>query len=262
MFDLRTLTLSSISLKPGKGKPLGLGIFIPPTTSPQIQNAIPCNNEDVPPGRSSAENGYVTTEVKNSDAPEDEDIPSTAKIDKGKGRAEPEPERPAPVLRRPSLILDDEDEEDDPSILEAEPMTSPTNNRSRSWVEEEGEVFRKGTVLLGPEEMEGEYAGEDLRKELLEANVERPPPRPWQEDDIYDFPNADLSPTSPSIPESPKPSPRSYIRRTRSPTLGVGSPTISIGQALDDGNRTPTTPNSPSLLPEAPLLSIRQGDAR
>jgi protein phosphatase 1 regulatory subunit 37 len=39
-------------------------------------------------------------------------------------------------------------------------------SRSRSWVEEEGEVFRKGTALLGPEEMDGEYAGEDLRKEV------------------------------------------------------------------------------------------------
>lgn len=39
-------------------------------------------------------------------------------------------------------------------------------SRSRIWVEEEGEVFRKGTVLLGPEEMEGEYAGEELRKEV------------------------------------------------------------------------------------------------
>ena len=38
--------------------------------------------------------------------------------------------------------------------------------RSRICVEEEGEVFRKGTVLLGPEEMEGEYAGEELRKEV------------------------------------------------------------------------------------------------
>lgn len=38
--------------------------------------------------------------------------------------------------------------------------------RSKSWVEEEGEVFRKGTVLLGPEEMEGEYDGEELRKEV------------------------------------------------------------------------------------------------
>ena len=33
-------------------------------------------------------------------------------------------------------------------------------------MEEEGEVFRKGQVLLGPEEMEGEYAGEELRKEV------------------------------------------------------------------------------------------------
>ena len=33
-------------------------------------------------------------------------------------------------------------------------------------VEEEGEVFRKGTVLLGPEEMEGEYDGEELRIEV------------------------------------------------------------------------------------------------
>ena len=33
-------------------------------------------------------------------------------------------------------------------------------------VEEEGEVFRKGNVLLGPEEMEGEYDGEELRIEV------------------------------------------------------------------------------------------------
>ena len=33
-------------------------------------------------------------------------------------------------------------------------------------VEEEGEVFRLGIVLLGPEEMDGDYAGEDLRREV------------------------------------------------------------------------------------------------
>lgn len=38
--------------------------------------------------------------------------------------------------------------------------------RSRSWVAEEGEIFRKGNKLLGPEEMEGEYAGEELRIEV------------------------------------------------------------------------------------------------
>jgi len=38
--------------------------------------------------------------------------------------------------------------------------------RSKSWVEEEGEIFRKGAILLGPEEMEGDHAGEDLRREV------------------------------------------------------------------------------------------------
>ena len=33
-------------------------------------------------------------------------------------------------------------------------------------VEEEGEVFRKGNVLLGPDEMEGDYDGEELRIEV------------------------------------------------------------------------------------------------
>ena len=51
---------------------------------------------------------------------------------------------------------------------------SQTINRSRIWVEEEGEVFRKGTVLLGPAEMEGEYAGEELRKEVRNFQVSLP----------------------------------------------------------------------------------------
>ncbi len=38
--------------------------------------------------------------------------------------------------------------------------------RSRILVEEEGEIFRKGIVLLGPAEMEGDYAGEELRREV------------------------------------------------------------------------------------------------
>ena len=33
-------------------------------------------------------------------------------------------------------------------------------------------MFRKGTVLLGPEEMEGEYAGEELRKEVCVSVIE------------------------------------------------------------------------------------------
>jgi protein phosphatase 1 regulatory subunit 37 len=33
-------------------------------------------------------------------------------------------------------------------------------------VEEEGEIFRKGQALLGPDELEGEFAGEQLRIEV------------------------------------------------------------------------------------------------
>lgn len=63
--------------------------------------------------------------------------------------------------------------------------------RSRSWVEEEGEVFRKGTVLLGPDDLEGEYDSEELRKEvccniamtILHSSVPRSPlyssSKPW-----------------------------------------------------------------------------------
>lgn len=41
---------------------------------------------------------------------------------------------------------------------------------SRSWVAEEGEVFRKGAVLLTPEEMETEYDSEELRKEVCNTS--------------------------------------------------------------------------------------------
>ncbi|KAJ3888987.1 hypothetical protein GG344DRAFT_67487 [Lentinula edodes] len=69
--------------------------------------------------------------------------------------------------------------------------------RSRSWVAEEGEVFRKGNVLLGPEEMEGEYDGEELRRELLEAMVERPAPRSLRIDDPDDYGPSISSPSTP-----------------------------------------------------------------
>lgn len=43
---------------------------------------------------------------------------------------------------------------------------------SKSWVEEEGEVFRKGTVLLGPEELGEE--GADINSEELKREVRTP----------------------------------------------------------------------------------------
>lgn len=132
----------------------------------------------------------------------EESTPTTPRIDKGKARAEPEPEKHEPVLSPTSSFLisaspteslsEDEyesaeeggDEHLSPSLarrrgrggkfpplqdpasdFEDEEGPSPTD-RSRSWVAEEGEVFRKGTVLLGPEEMEGEWEGEILRREV------------------------------------------------------------------------------------------------
>ncbi|KAF8879272.1 hypothetical protein BD779DRAFT_1552376 [Infundibulicybe gibba] len=100
---------------------------------------------------------------------EEDATPTTPRIDKGKGKAEPEPEVLEKVLSPTFLITESEDEDEDGhryiSEEPSEEVASPTN-RSRIWVEEEGEVFRKGTVLLGPEEMEGEYDGEELRKEV------------------------------------------------------------------------------------------------
>lgn len=60
-------------------------------------------------------------------------------------------------------------EEDAPAVPFAE-LTSPIE-RSKVWVEEEGEVFRKGNVLLGPDEMEEggettEVSGEELKREV------------------------------------------------------------------------------------------------
>lgn len=83
------------------------------------------------------------------------------KVDyKGKGKATPQDETPPFSFRSPKL---DDEVRDQPSPVE----------RSRKWVEEEGEVFRKGQVLLGPEEMgeveEGdgaEVTGDELRLEV------------------------------------------------------------------------------------------------
>ncbi|KAG1850432.1 hypothetical protein F4604DRAFT_1934440 [Suillus subluteus] len=75
-------------------------------------------------------------------------------------------------------MTEDEVEDDNILLCEEDRISVPSPVvRSKSWVEEEGEIFRKGAVLLGPEEMEGECAGADLRLELLEAMVERPPRR-------------------------------------------------------------------------------------
>ncbi|EMD36293.1 hypothetical protein CERSUDRAFT_95631 [Gelatoporia subvermispora B] len=187
-----------------------------------------------------------------SDAPDEE--PLTPRIDKGKGRAEPEPEEPEKVLSPTFLITesDDEDAQHSPDA-EATDLVSPTD-LSRRLVEEEGEVFRKGTVLLGPEEMEGEYDGEELRRELLEAMVERPPPRSVVEEFPDGSPPRSPNPSSTSPTELKKPPPRPYIRRSQSAgsttspidTQGAGFP-----DRLQEGSQTSSprtsSPSSPSI---------------
>ncbi|KAF8320002.1 hypothetical protein DL93DRAFT_2220611 [Clavulina sp. PMI_390] len=63
-------------------------------------------------------------------------------------------------------------------VIYEEPLSAPSTSLNRSWIEEEGEVFRKGTVLLGPEGLGEEGAdlnSEELKREILEAQVERRP---------------------------------------------------------------------------------------
>ncbi|KAF9002517.1 hypothetical protein BDQ17DRAFT_1306302 [Cyathus striatus] len=236
-----------------------------------------------------AVNGHVngdTLAVPSEGDTEDEDgTPTTPRIDKGKGRAAPEPEEPEKVLSPTTYLIGEEnseDEEDDPSryILAHEDIegVSPTIDRSRSWVEEEGEVFRKGNVLLGPEEMEGEYDGEELRKELLEAMVERPPPRPLTDEfgmeiipgagDYESEHNPPSNPTSPTEAVS-KPIPRPYISRARSSSsiLSVISPAASTSPSpelpfaqsptVSAAPKSPLSPGaSPTILAASPRSYI------
>ncbi|KAF9444503.1 RNI-like protein [Macrolepiota fuliginosa MF-IS2] len=186
---------------------------------------------------------------------EEEETPTTPRIDKGKGRAEPEQEEPEKVLS-PSYVIDSEDEDENGIPEEiAALMPSPTE-RSRSWVEEEGEIFRKGNILLGPEELEGEYAGEELRKELLEAMVERPPPRPIHDEfgvDGFLGPGLDtLDPTPMNVPLSPPP-----------PSVGtptIHSPGFSNGFGLSsptgEQQKPPPRPYIPRKTSSASIMSV------
>ncbi|KXN91582.1 Protein phosphatase 1 regulatory subunit 37 [Leucoagaricus sp. SymC.cos] len=226
------------------------------------------------PSDSSAANTNGVTEdlVEDEEDEEDEEdaTPTTPRIDKGKGRAEPEGEEPEKVLS-PSYVIDseDSDEEDERRLMVPEEMAafmpSPTE-RSRSWVEEEGEIFRKGNVLLGPEELEGEYAGEELRKELLEAMVERPPPRPINDEFEIDgilsqgFDPIDGNVPFPTTEQPSKPPPRPYIpRRTSSSIMGVISPALSGNASPDSGGNDSGNGNggSPHALAHVPTFVRR-----
>nr|GAT60426.1 predicted protein [Mycena chlorophos] len=250
--------------------------------------AVPVGGNDSASPSPSSINGHTIHEVQ--EEAEEDHLP-TPRIDKGKARAIPEPEEPEKVLSPTALMIADSDgetDDEDEARLHFSPVEqmdeegdvseSPTN-RSRSWVEEEGEVFRKGNVLLGPEEMEGEYAGDELRKELLEAMVERPPPRPLTLADPFgveqDAPNpppevnqqqqqqqpspvpASPKPAPSPSPSADKPPPRPYISRSRSASNSImsmlsPSPSVSSFKDIPEGGQaSPRTPSSPA--PSSPL---------
>ncbi|KAF8637057.1 hypothetical protein AX16_010912 [Volvariella volvacea WC 439] len=135
-------------------------------------SSVQSSSEHLPNGLPALGEGIAAGAV-GAGEDDDDDLPLAPRLDKGKAKAEPEPEEPEKVLSPTFMITEDDDEdgEDDEGgvryMVPEGGVTAPSpSDRSRSWVEEEGEVFRKGTVLLGPEEMEGEYAGEELRKEV------------------------------------------------------------------------------------------------
>lgn len=146
---------------------LSTGTVSPTESKPNGDAAVPSIITDIP--------GPLEHSASET---ESEEI-TTPRIDKGKGRAEPEPEIPEKIISPPPRFIvagiASDDEEHDPNgriLMTGEPEElevlegSITTDRSRSWVQEEGEVFRKSNVLLTEEEMEGEYAGDDLRKEV------------------------------------------------------------------------------------------------
>ncbi|KAG7094999.1 hypothetical protein E1B28_005793 [Marasmius oreades] len=195
--------------------------------------------------------------------------PATPKIDKGKQKAPPEPIEHERVLSPTTSFLisdtgsDDEEENiildssfppfrilDEGFTPEEDQIISPSStHRSRSWVEEEGEVFRKGNVLLGPEEMEGEYDGEELRRELLEAMVERPAPRNLTADEFgLEMTQEFVQDTVDDIPETPKLAPRPYVSRSRSSSssiMSLVSPTVERAATLP----LPASPRVDSPVP-------------
>lgn len=116
----RALTpeIPPITRRISKDKGAGLTVNIPPRNgllSPHI------------PPATSTPNGHVH-ETPSAMDDSDEELLSTPRLDKGKQRAAEEPERPTQVLRRPSLVLDEEGEFVEPEV-HPEAGVSPTVDR-------------------------------------------------------------------------------------------------------------------------------------
>ncbi|VDB95667.1 unnamed protein product [Peniophora sp. CBMAI 1063] len=181
--------------------------------------------------------------ISDSDSEAEEEV-GTPRVDKGKGRAPPEPEVHEQAIQEGPVEEPEGDDELAQEVYEPSP-----HDISRYWVAEEGEVFRKGQKLLTEEEMEGDYAGDELRVELLEAEVERPPPRIMVDEFGQTIDGGDpveVPPPSAPVPE-PEPSksaPRPYISR-RSSNASIRS--------QDSGNSVPASPAT-GKPPASPLL--------
>lgn len=111
----------------------------------------------------------LTLDMGTIDPLDPPDIMSPKHDYKGKGKATPQDELPPEALF--PHRAKEEAALDSPNARDASPV-----ERSRKWVEEEGEVFRKGQILLGPEEMgdveEGdgaEVTGDELRIEVCNS---------------------------------------------------------------------------------------------
>ncbi|KAF5364866.1 hypothetical protein D9757_013043 [Collybiopsis confluens] len=248
---------------------------------------------------------FAVTDSPTSPSPINDNLaPMTpSRSDKGKARAPPEPVRHEPVLSPTAVLLrngvrgasslggvvalDIAGSEDGMSETEVEiedefgeggdgdgdqAEEPEAGVRSRNWVAEEGEVFRKGNVLLGPEEMEGEYAGEELRRELLEAMVERPAPRQLDDVDDYETPfvmpgsgssTPLMSPATPTASSTPLllSGPLSLLASLPEDDVSNGYPFTSPADSRSGGTTPTQDLISASATPRAYVSRTRSASA-
>jgi len=113
-----TPEIPPITRKTSKDKGAGLTVNIPSYNGFLSPHITPTT---------STPNGHVHESPSATDD-SDEELLSTPRMDKGKQRATEEPEKPTQVLRRPSLVLDEEDEFVEPEV-HPEVGVSPTVDR-------------------------------------------------------------------------------------------------------------------------------------
>ena len=85
--------------------------------------------------------------------------------------------------------------------------------------------------------------------------VERPPPRAVLDDTYIPPEEAEIVSIPPQI-ESPKPSPRPYVRRSRSSSSALNSPVAGVTEV--SGKLTPTSPIT-TMLPSPVLRRGSEG---